>query len=241
MEQAAHNNAMWCDAVCCAHGRPGEFLDGMWINCHETPRFYPNAVTLSGGRGSSLQLQHIHDLLQSRIPGEFAVKDSFCTLDLAPFGFRILYEAEWIWRAASRSRPGGRVPGVSWVKVTRVSELADWESAWGGEFVGAPHLTRERIFLPSLLADANIAAIAAYQDRRIVAGAIANRTGNVVGLSNMFVPAYDEDAFRAGCVAGVIDAFPGLPIVAYEPRRALAQGPTPSFDVLGPLRVWAKR
>src|SRR5262245_12577905 len=73
-----------------------------------------------------------------------------------------------------------------------------------------------------------------------VAGAIANRTGDVVGLSNMFVPACDEEFFRAACVARVIDAFPGLPIVAYEPRRQLAQGPTLNFDALGPLRVWVR-
>src|SRR5262252_2160518 len=123
---------------------------------------------------------------------------------------------------------------------TGVSELADWESAWGREFVDKPHSTRERIFLPSLLAADNVAVIAAYQNRRIVAGAIANRTGNVVGLSNMFVPTFDEEAVRAACVARVIDAFPGLPIVAYEPRRQLALGPTLDFDVLGPLRVWVR-
>jgi len=240
MERAAHNNATWCDTVCCAHGRPGEFLEGMWINCRETPRLYPNAVTLSDGRGSTRQLQHIRNLLAAGIPGEIGVKDSFCALDLAPFGFRVLFEAEWVWRAASPPKPLDALLELAWVKVTGVSELADWESAWGGEFVDKPHSTRERIFLPSLLADDNVAVIAAYHNRRIVAGAIANRTGNVVGLSNMFVPAFDEEAFRAACVARVIDAFPGLPIVAYEPQRQLAQGPTLNFDVLGPLRVWVR-
>ena len=241
LEQAALNNAMWCDTVCRAHGRPGEFLEGMWINGRETPRFYPNGVTLSGGRGSTVQLQHIHDLLEAGIPGELGIKDSFFALDLGPLGFRILFEAEWIWRAASAPGPDGRVPGVAWVKVTGASELADWERAWDGELVDEPDSPRARIFLPSLLADDDIAVIAAYQDHRIVAGAMANRTGNVVGLTNMFVPAHDEDDFRAGCVAGVIDAFPGLPIVTYEPRRQLAQGPTLSFDVLGPLRVWVRQ
>jgi len=40
-----------------------------------------------------------------------------------------------------------------------------------------------RVFLDSLLADPDIRFIAAYQDQRIVAGAIAYRAGRVVGIS----------------------------------------------------------
>ena len=43
----ARNNALWCDAVCRAHGLPGEFLAGLWLNRRPVPRFYANAVTLS--------------------------------------------------------------------------------------------------------------------------------------------------------------------------------------------------
>jgi hypothetical protein len=28
---AAHNNAMWCDAVCRAHDHPGEFHGALWL------------------------------------------------------------------------------------------------------------------------------------------------------------------------------------------------------------------
>jgi len=41
--RAARNNAEWCDAVCRAHGNPGEFHDGIWLNRKPVPRFYPNA------------------------------------------------------------------------------------------------------------------------------------------------------------------------------------------------------
>ena len=44
--EAARNNAAWCDAVCCAHGRSPRFEPLAW--CHDGPglRFYPNLVTL---------------------------------------------------------------------------------------------------------------------------------------------------------------------------------------------------
>jgi hypothetical protein len=32
VELAARNNAVWCDTVCRAHGVPGEFLNGIWVN-----------------------------------------------------------------------------------------------------------------------------------------------------------------------------------------------------------------
>ena len=98
--QAVYNNAVWCDTVSRAHGSPGEFLDTIWLNRRETPRFYPNAVTLSEAE-SSAQLDHIRDLIKADIPGEWGVKDSFHALDLTPLGFWVLPSAEWIYRAAS--------------------------------------------------------------------------------------------------------------------------------------------
>jgi len=238
--QAVYNNAVWCDAVCRAHGSPGELVDGMWINRRKTPRFYPNAVTLSEDPGPAVQLKRIHDLGQAGIPGAWSVKDSFRALDLTPLGFQILFDAEWICRAPSR-RGLGRFSGTRWGRVASASELADWELAWERERIDQKDADEPRIFLPSLLADRDIAVIAAYDGQRIVAGAIANRTADVVGMSNVFVPASEAGRFRAGCVAGIIEAFPGLPIVGYEEGRGLPAVRSLGFDALGPLRVWVKR
>ena len=236
---AVHNNAVWCDTICRAHGTPGRFLEEIWINSQPSPPFYPNAVTLSGAEGIGMQLIAIRDLLETDLAGEWAVKDSFCTLDLAPLGFGPLFEAEWIWRSTAQPRPDGGIAGVGWTTIRHAPELAAWEAAWGGTPIGeAP--TTTRIFLPPLLEDEDIAVIAAYQDRRIVAGVIANRTGNVVGVSNLFVPEQDSERFRAGCIAAVIDAFPGLPLVGYESGHDLQAAQALGFDILGPLRIWAR-
>ena len=54
----------------------------MWVNAHEVPRFYPNAVTLTPGDAAVAgQLDNISILLQSNLPGRWAVKDSFMALD----------------------------------------------------------------------------------------------------------------------------------------------------------------
>jgi len=90
----ARNNALWCDAVCRAHGRPGEFQAGLWFNRQPVPRFYSNAITLSPKDPVGQRAWVAH--LMTRRPG-FSVKDSFVTLDLSGLGFDVLFEATWLW------------------------------------------------------------------------------------------------------------------------------------------------
>jgi hypothetical protein len=230
---------VWCDTICRAHGNPGEFLEGMWINRQQAPPFFPNAVTLAR-EPVTTQLACVQELVEAGIPGDWGVKDSYCALDLSSLGFRILFEAEWISRPASRPGPDSDIPGVRWARITRVSELAGWEMAWRGEPAGEMAPNQGRIFLPPLLRDGNVAIVAAYRDRRIVAGAAASCTGRVAGVSNVFVPAREGERFRAGCIGGVMDAFPGLPLVGYEAGDDLAGMQDLGFKALGPLRVWVK-
>ncbi len=43
---AVANNALWCDAVCRAHGFPGVFGARLWVSTHHELTFYPNVITL---------------------------------------------------------------------------------------------------------------------------------------------------------------------------------------------------
>jgi len=237
--QAVHINALWCDAVCRAHGKPGLFTPDIWINRQTTPPYYPNAVTLTAD-GIAAQLKSIDELTQVGMAEEWAVKDSFCTLDLVPLGFRILFEAQWIYRPAGLPKPDADLTGVRWAKLAHAPDLAAWESAWRGEAANTTATSQASIFPPALLADREIAILAAYQGQQIVAGVIANRTDAVVGWSNVFLPDERTEAFRAGCVAAAMDVFPDLPLVGYEHGADLAAAQTLGFNQIGPLRIWVK-
>jgi hypothetical protein len=237
--QAVHNNAHWCDTVCRAQGTPGEFREHLWLNRHQVPRFYPNVVTLSALSDDADQLAAIHDLVAAAPLVSFGVKDSFATLDLAPLAFHVLFEAQWLWRAASHLPPARLDTGLSWTTVCEPADLIRWEAAWHGLPAEDPSTLPPRIFLPALLSDPDIRFIAAYVDRHILAGAIANRTGDVVGVSNVFVPEADAARCWAGCLATIIDAFPGLPLVGYERGNDLIIAQALGFEEGGPLRVWA--
>ena len=126
VEQAAQNNACWCDAMCCSHGCPGEFREAAWLNFKPTPPLYPNVTTLGGVSQTSLQYHLIREVIEVGIPAEWAVKDSFQTLDLNALGLQILFESRWIYREATPTKKPD-IPGVSWETITTASALEEWE------------------------------------------------------------------------------------------------------------------
>src|SRR5262245_41302794 len=185
VEQAARNNAVWCETICCIHGTPGEFHDTLWLNRHPVPRFYPNVVTLAPQAGTAAQLAHIQALVATGLPGRWGVKDSFCALDLTALGFQPLFDATWLWRAPCQPLPSRAASGLHWTWVQSASELAQWETVWSGSPANNPSPQHPRLFLPALLAHPEIVFIVAYQHQDVVAGAIAHHTDEVVGLSNV--------------------------------------------------------
>ena len=240
IKQAVYNNAAWCNTVCHAHGCSGEFREDIWVQWRGSLPYYPNAVTLTDECDLTTQCQSIQRLAEARLPEGCGVKDSFCVLDLTPLGFEPLFEATWIYRPAELTLPVEPIQGVHWRRVRETTELRSWEWAWRG---GSDEETGEepaRLFLPTLLADNQIAFLAAYQAERIIAGAILNRTGAVIGLSNLFIPDGDAAPWWASCVAAAQAFFPGLPLVGYERGQDLVYAQQCGFEALGPLRIWVK-
>ena len=232
--RAARNNAEWCDAVFCAHGNPGEFHDDIWLNRKPVPRFYSNAGTLA--EPSPRQLALIDELIAARLPSGWTVKDSFSMLDLESRGFRLLFDAEWIYLPVSRMKDiASARRSARWEIVRNDLALAEWESAWSRS---AGDTSNDRIFLPSLLENKDVAMVAGFRESHIVAGAIANRSDDVVGWSNFFAPASETlDQARAS-LAMIAEIFPGLPIVGYQRGDDLRNAHALGFESLGPLRVW---
>ncbi|MFK0044453.1 hypothetical protein ACIQU4_10155 [Streptomyces sp. NPDC090741] len=233
LRAAVHNNAEWCAAV----SGGGTFAADAWTSARRTPMYYPDGVTLTREASADALLA----AMDTESPG-CSVKDSFAVLDLAPAGFEVLFGAEWIHRpgdgpapaasAAASSAAAAASHALAWARVADAGELAAWEAAWGGgESTGLFHpglLTPEIAFLAGRAADG-----------RILAGAAANRTGSVVGLSNVFTAdGTPDDEAWAGARAAVADLWPGLPVVGYESGADLDTALRHGFTPLGPLRVW---
>ena len=233
---AAHNNAMWCDAVCRAHDRPGEFHEALWWTRLGTPRFYPDAVTTAGVEAAPAQLEAIADLIGSNRRREWFVKDSFRCLRLESLGFEPLLDAEWIAMSGARPNVKHPEPGDRSTIVTDEAGLSAWERSWVGEDTKAEAIPLPRVFTPRLLADKGIVFVSIQGEDGGAGGGILNRGADVVGLSNLFGSQIDRVWRNLIAMAGEI--FPGLPLVGYEHGHDLAAANLAGFETIGPLRIW---
>jgi len=224
---AARNNADWCDSLCRTHGIPGRFDPDAWVDPHRTPHYYPDAVTLDPAAAAGSVLARI-----DTSSAGCSIKDSFAALDLDPFGFHVVREAEWVYREPRSARATGP-RDVRWTAVEAAGELVAWETAWDGG--GAP----AGLFRPALLRDQSVTILGGYVDGSIAAGAVANRTGReLVGLSNVFAEDGDLDRAWSGSIDYLDTELPGLAIVGYASGADLAVALRRGFQSVGALRIW---
>jgi hypothetical protein len=221
---AAANNAEWCDLVCGTHAAQTRFDKDAWTSRTRTPPGYPDAVTL-------VPDPSVADLL-TRIDtaAGCSIKDSFSTVDMTAYGFRVLFDAQWIVRMSAAIPP--RPASPRWEVVYDRDGLAAWEDAWRGSD-GPPG-----VFRTELLDHDAVTVLAARAGDDVVAGAVLNRSSSVVGISNFF--AKDPGAYSSwsGCLALAGTLFPGSPFVGYGSGCELAAARSHGFETVGPLRVW---
>jgi hypothetical protein len=180
------------------------------------PRFYPNLVTTARLADPAEQLTAVRILRDADLPGHWAVKDSFSTLDLAPLGFDLLFEAQWIRRDSAPDL--ATHSGLRWARTTEGNRL-----------------------LPAtLFADPDIAMFTGSRDGEVVAGGIANRAENVVGLSNVFTQVGGAVSVWTDLAALAATTFPGVPLVGYESGDDLEAAQAAGFELGEKLRIWGK-
>ncbi|WP_406064736.1 hypothetical protein [Micromonospora sp. NBC_00860] len=210
---AARNNAEWCDIVCGSHGLAGRTDAAAWSVPHRSPRWYPDAVTVRPGVDAEALLARI-----DVGPGA-SVKDSFADVDLSGYGFRVLFDAQWIHRPASAPPP---VPPLT--PVSTPDELAAWAAAHGGG----------ELFRPALLTDPRVRILARHDDRGVLTGGAVLSGCGPYGVSNLFTRTDDSrDIWRAVCAT-----VPDAPLVGYETTTDLPSALSAGFTATGLLRVW---
>ena len=222
---AARNNAEWCAAMSRSHGLASEFGLQAWTAPACTPRYYPDAVTLVPGVDPAA----VAAWIDTNTPGA-SVKDSFADLDLSEAGFRVLFEAQWIHRPASASAVA---PVLAWEVAGDPDTLRAWALAWDDGDGNAS------LFRPELLDDRATFVLAGRSaSGRVVAGAVASRSNQVVGISNLFGQSGGSDAAWPVVLDAVHRLFPTLPVVGYEHGNALTAAVRHGFEPVGSLRVW---
>jgi len=218
---AVRNNAEWCELVAHSHGAHGQWLGQAWRTTIRMPPFYPNAVSIESG----IQKETVADIV-AELPENCAWKDSFAELELAEYGFKVLYEANWLALTDSLSGETALRPASF---VTSSDELAEWIAAWGETPIG------KTIFPPKLLGS-KVRFIFCKIGEKISSGLIANHSGNSVGISNCF------GNFKeiSQCIGRAYKWAKGQPVVGYSSDVESKEMQERGFKQLGNLRVWVR-
>ncbi len=90
---------------------------------------------------------------------------------------------------------------------------------------------------PALLDHDDVTVLAAGDGDRVAAGAILNRSAEVVGISNVFSTPFPSATSWAGCLALVDHLFPEAMLVGYETGEDLRAAHAAGFESVGPLRI----
>lgn len=208
-----------------SHDVAGEFGEQSWAAPVRTPLYYPDAVTLVPGADPVA--------LTGRVDTAAAgatVKDSYADLDLTDAGFQVLFDAQWLHRPASAPATSS---GLSWDVAGDAEALRAWALAWDDGDGNAD------LFRPELLDDPSTFVLSGRSlDGTVVAGAVASRSDQVVGISNLFALDGGPDAAWPLVLDAVHHLFPTLPVVGYEQGDDLAAAIRHGFEPVGPLRVW---
>jgi hypothetical protein len=167
------------------------------------------------------------DVVRASVGGPgCSVKDSFACLDLRSCGLEVLFEAHWIYR------PPEIHPGAysTWTVIHSDAEREAWMRAAHAE-VAVPL---------AALCHPSVCVLAIERDGQIVTGAIANQSGSVVGVSNLFGAAWSDPATWVSLAAALATAFPTMALVGYETGDRLDAAVQARFQMIGPLRIWVQ-
>lgn len=223
---AVSNNADLYESVFSSWSRPYTRFPFAVVGHAEPPPYYSNATVLQPGYQD--EIIAVLRRISLALAGSLCVKDSFSELNLAAYGFRTLFDGSWLWRAhGTKTAP----PPPGWAKVETDAELEDWEKAW--KRAGSP--AQPRLFR-SLQRLQGLAFFRKIVGGSVVAGCIANRSPECVGISNVFSLCRSQPSFEEAAAA--ITAFgAGLPLVGYVAQPDVSAALGAGFDVTGSLRV----
>lgn len=218
VENAVYNNIIWCGMVCESHGVTQTSREGIWGLHSKAPEFYPDIITSS----KQIMSEQVMDFIGNReVTG---IKDSFSTLNMTPWGFRILFEAKWIYHKPVFN---ATLDETEWKAISSADEFAQWTAA----------SELQNVIKPNLLERKDV-KIFMKESKGELSGFIANLGANVVGVSNVF--SNSKQKIWPDIVSVVSVYFPGIPLVGYESGDDLNAALSSGWTALGPLRVWIK-
>jgi hypothetical protein len=220
VDQAVENNITWCQLVCDAYGKRSFTTENVWGLHTTAPTYYPELITT---KRTSKEIDILEYLKLDHVG---SMKDSYAALQLGPYGYEMLFEAEWIYHPAFIEQESER---YEWNIVQTETEFKRWTEMTGLENS-----------LPSGLLGIDGVKIFYTDSPAGFAGFIANEAAGVIGISNVFSSETDIVDLWRSIPQAVSKEFPELPLVGYEQGDFLKAAHSSGWASVGPLRVWLR-
>jgi hypothetical protein len=220
LQSAIRNNVIWCKKVSELHGGSHLTKSNVWGLTTKAPKFYPDVMTTN----KAVTTQEVVEFIGNR--EILSVKDSFSNIDLSFWGFRILFEGEWIYHEAV-SVPFSH--SNDWKIIQTEEEVVNWTTACG----------LEGIITVDLLGDPEVVTFG-KGEFNAEKGFIVNQGGKAIGVSNVFSQNPNRHEHWTEIPQIVSTIFPRLPLVGYEHGEELKAALQMGWKSVGPLRVWIK-
>ena len=231
--KAIQNNLDLYKIILGSHQVESFETDDLWYCLEQTPPLYSNLITKKETWTPDSIFEAIDQIYLTKRWAEWAVKDSFGTLNLTGYGFLKLFDAQWIYLPFKNFKTRND-PRIQFKIANNEDGLLKWIIAWES---GEAESIGNKIFKSTMLSNPNVYFLTAYQGTQIVGGCLVNRTGNVLGISNSFGPESDI-RYWSGLISFVLENIAPLDIVGYFGNDLLHLLMSLSFEAVGNLSVW---
>ena len=221
LDIAVRASLAWYEDVFRVHRIPTRYERGLWSALGEPPRWHSAAKTVHRDVPAERVLGAVEDFENC------SVADSFGTLDLADHGFRLLFRATWLFRAAPVS-PTPLWPD-GWSVVSEDDELTAWNTAQ--DTTG--------VLVADLLRHPRFTFLVRRESQRLVAGAVLHRADDAVELSNTWTRGDEADEIHSMLRCAEV-LYPDAPVVGYSRNETLRAYTGAGFSTLGPQVVWVR-
>lgn len=234
IKKAIQNNNDLYEIVFKPHRINSHRTNSLWYCLEKTPPLYSNLVSVSADWTPDKIFKTVELNFEREKWERWSIKDSFARLNLKKYGFKKLFDAQWIYLEAANFKPSVGEKKLRYKIADNEKLLSAWRLAWDSD----ERLGKE-IFRLELLDDPNAYFIAGFDDEKIMSGCFINRTDNVLGISNFFA-LNDNATYWAEMISFVFDSIERADIVGYERRNTVEKLRQLGFEAVGELIVWLK-
>ncbi len=236
IEIAITNFVEHCQAIPTTLGSPGSQTPAFSTNQHTLNIPYPNGITIGDSEHSETQLTQIRQLLAARPPNAgTSIVDSYSTLDLAPIGFKAIFDTPWFYRPPAPTENTPR-PQLRIESVNTPAQLQEFDRAAA---VGFDQPNADVVYSTPLLSDSRYRFLFIRQSDEISAGIQTFTNKDSVGIYTLFtLPAYRRRGFASALVAHALSTNPDLPTITNPGDESDHLFRTAGFTHIGTRTIW---